>query len=275
MLPQLITGPAVEPLSLAEAKVHLKAETTDDDALIGAIITAVREALEQKTGRAIIDQRWERTLDCFPRCGWSFLDAVIELAYPPLVAVETVKYTDTSGVVQTLAPTAYKVKDAEQPATIAPAYGTSWPATRNESMAVRVRFIAGFAAGLASANPGADTLTHNGLRTLVNDQAVRVSNSGGALPGGLAPATDYYVRNVNGATFQLAGTVGGTPVDITSAGTGQHYLGEIPLTLRQWMLLMIGAIYENREAFIIERSQAVQSFPFVDRLLDRYTVPRL
>lgn len=276
MLPQLITGPSVEPISLAEAKLHLKSETTDDDTLIAAIITAVREVLEQKIGRAIIDQRWERVLNRFPAQWWSGRCAEIELAYPPLIAVESIKYTDTNGAIQTLLPSAYKVNDVEQPARVAPAYGTSWPATRDESLAVRARFVAGIAAGISAVDTAGNTLTHYGVRTLANDQVLRLSNSGGALPTPLAPGIDYYARNVTGATFQVALTAGGGAIDITSAGAGQHFIGEIPATLRQWMLLMVEANYENRGGFLLgERGQTVQTFPFLDRILDRQTVPRM
>lgn len=53
---------------------------------------------------------------------------------------------------------------------------------------------------------------------------VQVSNSGGALPGGLAAATDYYVIKLSADTFSLASSlvnaVAGTAINITDAGTG-------------------------------------------------------
>ena len=55
---------------------------------------------------------------------------------------------------------------------------------------------------------------------------VQVSNSGGALPAGLAAATDYYVVVVNNTTVKLAtsraNAIAGTVIDITGAGTGTH-----------------------------------------------------
>jgi hypothetical protein len=53
---------------------------------------------------------------------------------------------------------------------------------------------------------------------------VMVSNSGGALPTGLAAATDYYVIRIDADTFKLASSLNnanaGTAVDITGTGTG-------------------------------------------------------
>lgn len=50
---------------------------------------------------------------------------------------------------------------------------------------------------------------------------VRVSNSGGALPTGLAAATDYYVMTSTTNTFKLSTVrLSGTAVDISTNGTG-------------------------------------------------------
>ena len=62
----LITPPAVEPVTLADAKAHLKVDTTDDDALITALITAARARAEWHTGRALITQSWTLWLDAWP-----------------------------------------------------------------------------------------------------------------------------------------------------------------------------------------------------------------
>ena len=51
--------------------------------------------------------------------------------------------------------------------------------------------------------------------------AVTVTTTG-TLPSPLAAATPYYVVNPTTTSFQLALTQGGLPIDITTAGTGNH-----------------------------------------------------
>ena len=63
----LVTAPAAEPLTLAEAKLHLRVDDTADDALIGALITAARQHAEHDTRRALVTQTWKLALDASPR----------------------------------------------------------------------------------------------------------------------------------------------------------------------------------------------------------------
>ena len=65
----LLTPPAVEPLSLAEAKAFLRIETSEDDPLIAAFISAARLHVETQTGLALITQSWRMVLDCWPANG--------------------------------------------------------------------------------------------------------------------------------------------------------------------------------------------------------------
>lgn len=135
---RLITAPTVEPVTLAEAKLWLKVETGDtaDDALITALIAAVRQMAEQKTGRALLGQTWQLTLDCFPD--------EIELTRVPILAVSSVKYLDRNGAQQTLDPASYTVDATMEPAWIVRAYNMGWPETRDDINAVEVRWTAGY-----------------------------------------------------------------------------------------------------------------------------------
>ncbi len=56
---QLVTPPAEEPVSLEEAKLHLRVDFDEDDALILALISAARQAAETITGRQLITARWK------------------------------------------------------------------------------------------------------------------------------------------------------------------------------------------------------------------------
>ncbi len=136
---KLITAPSTYPVTLAEAKLHCRVDIADDDTLITALITAATEMAEQKTGRAIMTQTLELTLDAFP-------DA-FELTRVPVQSVTSVKYYDTTGTQQTLSNTLYALDAAEDFgfAHISPVYGGTWPTTRDQINAVAVRYVAGYA----------------------------------------------------------------------------------------------------------------------------------
>lgn len=57
---------------------------------------------------------------------------------------------------------------------------------------------------------------------LQNDWECVVSNSGGALPTGLAASTSYFIRDRTPNNFKLSLEPQGAIVDITGAGTGTH-----------------------------------------------------
>jgi len=136
---KLITGPATEPVSLAEAKLHLKIETADtaDDTLIAILIAAARESAEQFTRRAFIAQTWELQKDCFE-------DGEIQLRKTPVQSVTSIKYYDVNGVEQTLATTVYGLNQADEPNEVYLKYGQLWPQVRGEENDVKIRFVAGY-----------------------------------------------------------------------------------------------------------------------------------
>lgn len=69
MSAHLITPPAAEPLSLADAKAFLRVEHGDDDALVAALIAAARGHVEAFARCALIAQTWRLTLDRWPDSG--------------------------------------------------------------------------------------------------------------------------------------------------------------------------------------------------------------
>lgn len=128
------TPPTSEPLQLAEAKLHLRVDHDDEDELITDLIASAREACEKRLNRTMMTSGWTLTLDCFAdlHC----------LEKPPIVTVGSVKYLDASGVLQTLAPSAYDVDLASEPARIRP--NSQWPAAAAKMAAVTVVYTAGY-----------------------------------------------------------------------------------------------------------------------------------
>lgn len=244
----LVTGPAAEPLHLDEAKAHLRVDDSASDALITALIRAARDQVENFTRRALVLQTFEQVYDVFLDC--------VMLYRSPLRSVTSITYLDTSGASQTLATTEYTVDAKSEPPRIVEAYGKSWPATRDDLNAATVLYKAGFVTPFTS-NASTNTLTALN-HTYSNNDVVRLSNSGGTLPAGLTGSTDYYVIGASGNTLQLSATQGGSAIDITDAGTGTHFLGEVPEPIRAAMKLMIGHLYENRESVVQSMAPIVQ-----------------
>ncbi len=141
---KLVTAPAAEPITLTEAKLHLRVEHTVDDDLITALIQAARERAEHLLGRALITQTWARVLDAFP-------PNEIELGMPPVQSITSVVYIDGDGDSQTMASTDYSLDTTTAPGWLLMAESLSaWPTTLDTANAVTVTFVAGYGASGAS-----------------------------------------------------------------------------------------------------------------------------
>lgn len=135
---RLITAPLDEPVTLLQAKQHLRETLSDQDANILAAMYAAREHAESFTGRALCTQTWELLLDSFPS------SREIELPFPPLQSVTSVKYIDTDDVEQTFAAANYHVDAASTPGRVRLKPTASWPSIADQPNAVTVRFVAGY-----------------------------------------------------------------------------------------------------------------------------------
>lgn len=135
----LATAPASEPVTLAEAKLHLRVDFADDDALINSLITAARLWCEQMSGAAFFTQTWRLTLDDWPS------DGVVLLPRPPVKSVTSVKHYDSGGTQRTLvANTDYQVDLDASPARIAPAPDKSWPSIQEGRLSpIEIVYVAG------------------------------------------------------------------------------------------------------------------------------------
>lgn len=234
---KVTTKPAAEPLHLTEVKKHLRVDTADDDDLITALIRAARQWCEGFQNRNYVLATIGGKLDAFTNR--------VSLPGPPLQEVASIEYVDIAGDTQTLSTSVYSVDTTSQPGLVTLAYNQYWPSIRGQHHAVTINYKAGYI------TPFTVVVETNVItakcHTYSDGDIVQLSNTGGALPAGLAVSTNYYVRDVSGDTLKLAATADGEAIDITDTGTGTSFLGVVPGPVLAAMKLLIGHLYENRE----------------------------
>lgn len=144
--PGCVIPPTVEPVSLAEAKKHLKVDLTDEDELIAGMITAAREHIEHITRRAILTQTWDICLQDWPQGN------NITLPYGCLQSVEFVAYRDAGGEKHILAEGVDYIveRNGEKVGRVVLPRGGSWPGFGlYPSNPITVRFVCGWASPAA------------------------------------------------------------------------------------------------------------------------------
>lgn len=144
---KLVTPPDGEVVTLQEAKLYLRQDSTASDALIDELISAAREFTEGPKGRLNrlwLTQTWLLQLDEFPSSG----EIMIPLA--PVQSVTSVRYYDEDGNLQTVDPLNYYLDASNEPPWVLAVADVDWPATLKAANAVEVTFVGGYAPGSAS-----------------------------------------------------------------------------------------------------------------------------
>jgi len=155
MISYLLAGPALEPVTLAEAKAFLRVDDAAEDALIATQITAARLHVESTTGRALIAQTWRAVLDCWP------LGRMVLLPVAPLAGLTAITAYDEAGGAHPIAPGQFQTEPA--PARLLlPQTVEGMPVTRRRQ-GIEIDYAAGYG-GTAEDVP-ADL--RNALLTLV------------------------------------------------------------------------------------------------------------
>ena len=143
-----VTTPATaEPLSLAEAREHLRVDHFDDDGVITGCILAARQHIENVTGLALVTSTWTMTLDDFPPV------ELITLPREPVQSVSAVRYYNEAGVLTTWSTTAWETDLYSMPPRLRPRDGYDWPDTADVLGAVQVEFVAGYGGPQAVPQP--------------------------------------------------------------------------------------------------------------------------
>lgn len=103
MTAALITAPALEPVSLEDARAHLRIDGEDDDTFLTTAIAAARVHVEAVTRRVLIGQEWRVYLDAWPR------SRIVRIGVAPLISVDAVTVYGADGEPETASPDDYDV----------------------------------------------------------------------------------------------------------------------------------------------------------------------
>jgi uncharacterized phiE125 gp8 family phage protein len=198
---KLDTDATVEPVSVTEAKSHLRVTGTDDDTYIGTVIKAARYQVENMINRALVTQTWTMHLTDWPG------GDEIRLPRAPLQSVTHVKYTDSDNTLNTTSTDVYGVDINSTPGRIYLKPSQTWPSgALYEGLPIVITYEAGYGdaeeaeeTGIVTSSvpPGivhaiklmiSDLYEHR--ETVVIGQQINVSNTIEAL---LSP---YKVRSV-------------------------------------------------------------------------------
>lgn len=149
-----VTPPAVDPVSLADAKVQCRVDAETDDAYIAGLVRMATNTVEDLLEISLIHQEWQASYDLFP------IWAIILPRMPMRSGEITVTYRVGDGTTRTLTSTAndFQVDYNVLPGRIYPKWATSWPAVRGDENSVVVRYKTGYGADGSTVPPQAKHL---------------------------------------------------------------------------------------------------------------------
>jgi uncharacterized phiE125 gp8 family phage protein len=169
----LTTAPTVEPISLAEAKSHLRVTHSDDDTYISTLISSARRAVEQSYDVSLLQQSWSYFQDRWPAASF------IVLPKFPVLSISDIFIFGDDDVAATLNHAHYYLDAASRPARVILRDGRSFPIAGRSANGIEIKIVAGFGA-LASAVP--QTIRQALLIIIADWYASRGDVDAGALP---------------------------------------------------------------------------------------------
>lgn len=136
------TAAAAEPVTLEDAKAHLRVDGTSEDDLITTLITAARGHVESRTGTRLYTQTVTLRTDDWTDLYW--------LPVAPVASITSIAYVDTDGTTQTLATSVYEARLWGLEPSIVLKYNQVWPTIRVGSL-ITIVAVVGY--GTSGAQP--------------------------------------------------------------------------------------------------------------------------
>ena len=135
----LTTPPATEPITLSEAKAHLRVTHGDDDTYISALIKTARQSVEAQTGLGLIAQGWSVFLDDWP------MNGVIELPLAPVLDIADIKVYGDDDTAALIDPSHYYEDKVSRPARVILRGSRSWVKPGRVANGIEILLTIGFA----------------------------------------------------------------------------------------------------------------------------------
>ena len=136
---KVVTPATSNPITLTEAKTHLKVDTTADDTFITNLIKSATSSAQEYTNRFFIATTIQQVGD-----KW---EDISNLFKSPVLSVTNIKYVSTDGILTTLNSSVYFLDDVNKPARIGLKPNQSYPEIIDRLNAVQVNYVVGLAAG--------------------------------------------------------------------------------------------------------------------------------
>lgn len=135
-------APTIEPVSVAEMRMHCRIDHTDEDEYLAALIVAARMWCEDYCRRSFITRTIELKRPKF--------DESMDLPRGPVQSVTSVQYQDQDGATQTLSTDTWQYVGDPVMARVVVRSGKAWPVTNVEEHPVAITYVTGY--GDASAD---------------------------------------------------------------------------------------------------------------------------
>jgi uncharacterized phiE125 gp8 family phage protein len=143
----MTSGPNVEPVTLAEAKAHLRVDTTAEDTLIASLVVTSRLHIEAAFGLALVTQHWSYFLDAWPQ------SREVLLPLRPVQAIEAVRIYASDTQYQILSLAAFTLDGQGLPPRVSYARTSPQPIPQRPMGGIEFAIRAGFG-DTAAAVPG-------------------------------------------------------------------------------------------------------------------------
>ncbi len=133
------SGPPAEPLTVSEAKAHLRVDGADEDTLIASLILTSRLHVETALGLALLTQSWRLTLDRWP------CEKDLELPLRPLQTIDAVRVLPAEGAAVVIAAANYIADAGSVPPRLVRT-GMIWPQPGKAANGIEIDFTVGYGA---------------------------------------------------------------------------------------------------------------------------------